>query len=107
LEENVSRNVWLPGYACESWIWRDLVQTHDAEGIFVDWPEDAEGRISTRSALATWVIKEYLSGEDDLVLIGHSMGGVAAGDVLPEPAAGVDTATLACKRCGHAAPRQA
>jgi|GEM_PF-1145293 len=77
----MSRNVWLPGFACESWIWRELVLAHDPDGIFVDWPEDRAGGIATRGALASWAIREYLSGEPDLVLIGHSMGGVASVDI--------------------------
>jgi pimeloyl-ACP methyl ester carboxylesterase len=79
----VSLIALFPGFACRSWIWDELkgelAEKHDL--IPIDWPVDPGGMYNTPGALADWAIEAHLPRGTEMMLIGHSMGGLVAMEV--------------------------
>lgn len=77
----MKRGLILPGYACKSWIWKDvkeeLNQFYDFK--FIDWPTNLIKDFYSLTDYATWVRDEYINSNEQWdFIIGHSMGGAVA-----------------------------
>lgn len=75
--------VFLPGYACTSAIWTPVLEQLPSRyrPILVDWPRGATPGFCTAGDFSAWLSGTY-AGQHFDCLVGHSMGGLVALDLL-------------------------
>jgi len=73
------KGLFLPGYACTSYIWEALEReiNNDFNGNIIDWPTETK-RYDTIENFTEWIAKTYMSKDNIDYIVGHSMGGLVA-----------------------------
>ncbi len=87
--------LFLPGYACTSAIWaplREVLPAHHATTV-LDWPRSATPGFHTPADFASWACTA-LGGRRFDCVVGHSMGGLVALELLASGAASVSHLVL-------------
>lgn len=78
------KGLFLCGYGCTPWIWKDTMywkEQYESQS-FVSWPEEKVHGFLTGHDFAVWILEEYsLEGSIDYI-IGHSLGGLVALELL-------------------------
>lgn len=70
--------ILLPGYACQSWIWDEIVPLLDGNCVKVEYPA---GKFLTVKDFSEWVFDKFCK-TSPLNVIGHSMGGLIGLELL-------------------------
>jgi len=81
IETAMGRLVFLPGFACRSWIWERVVPALEVRWAceLLDWPLDETKGFADLEGFADWIIRSHgpaLASAD--AVVGHSMGGLLA-----------------------------
>lgn len=85
LEGNMKKKkgILLYGLKCQSLIWNDIKKHLDDMDIdFIEYPKDITKKCISIEELSDWIYEEYVNGLCYDFIIGHSMGGIIALDLI-------------------------
>jgi pimeloyl-ACP methyl ester carboxylesterase len=78
-------NIYLYGANCTKNVWDDLLeQLPDPDALLIEYPHEITEQAQSISDLSRWVFDTYGDDLNGACLIGHSMGGIIALELVAE-----------------------
>lgn len=77
------RGIFLYGVKCQPWIWDNIKNYFkDYDIDYISYPDKITKKCSSIKELTDWVYEEYIKNSYYDFIVGHSMGGIIALDLI-------------------------